>query len=266
MRAGATSPDANSTTGAAAVSAAPARPKLRLIELTRDEVEPLGVPDEGPSWLFGPWPETAPAEAPSEVESAQVPAQAPAEAAPESMAEAAPAAAADTEPAPEPFVAPAPAAVLEHVPAAVLEPVVSAPPPAAPPAIEAEAARPRALIAEDSITACIFLERLLQQRGFAVTTVGNARDLRLTLTRERWDLVLVDVDLPDAPGGSGLVGLSPRRAGGAGAEIVALVRDREDSALARAAGVQHVLRKPFEHGDVAHVLTTLGFPGPHVRS
>jgi CheY-like chemotaxis protein len=178
----------------------------------------------------------------------------------------------EMESAPEP--APALAAVpeMESAPEAL---VVSAPalvrvpapePPPAPSPVMAGAPAPRALIAEDSITASIFLERLLQQRGFAVLTVGNARDLRLTLTRERWDLVLVDVDLPDAPGGSGLVGLSPRRAGGAGAAIVALVRDREDSALARAAGVSHVLRKPFEHGDVAHVLTTLGFSGPRVRS
>ena len=90
--------------------------------------------------------------------------------------------------------------------------------------------------------------------------------MRLTLTRERWDLVLADVDLPDAPGASGLVGLAPRRADGAGAPIVALVRDREDSALARAAGVQHVLRKPFEHADVDHVLATLGLAGRRARS
>jgi DNA-binding response OmpR family regulator len=135
-----------------------------------------------------------------------------------------------------------------------------------PPPEETPAPAPRALVAEDSITACIFLERLLVQRGFAVLTVGNARDLHMTVTRESWDLVLVDVDLPDAPSGSGLVDLAPRRADGTESPLVALVRDREDAALARAAGVLHVLRKPFERSDLDHVLATLRLTGPAIRS
>jgi CheY-like chemotaxis protein len=208
-----------------------AHPPLRLIELTRDEVEPLGSEDAGPDWLFGSWPETTSAEPASD--DASEPAQ-------------------TTDAMSDLLVAPP-----GPEPAPVAEPAVEEPAPA--PA-------PRALIAEDSITACIFLERLLEQRGFAVLTVGSARDLRTTLTRERWDLVFADVDLPDAPGGSGLVGLSPRRLDGAGAPIVALVRDREDSAIARAAGVSHVLRKPFEYADVDHVLASLGLAGPRARS
>ena len=211
------------------------RPPLRLIELTRNEVEPLGSSEAGPRWLFESWPDAPPAEV---------------EAGP-AVAEAEPAV---TAPGREEIAA-----------TGVIEPPV--PTRSAEPAEASRAAAPppRAIIAEDSITACIFLERLLEQRGFTVLTVGSARDLRLTLTRERWDLVLADVDLPDAPGGSGLVGLSPRRTDGAAAPIVALVRDREDSAVARAAGVPHVLRKPFEYADVDHVLAALGFAGRHTR-
>jgi CheY-like chemotaxis protein len=230
----------SSATGSAA-PARPGRPPLRLIELSRDEVEPLG--EEVPNWLFE-----------SSFE--------PADAASAGEAEPVPTAPGDSV---EITIAPDPGAATT-LPDAPPSPIALPGAPAAGIVATPAASAPRALIAEDSITACIFLERLLEQRGFAVLTVGSARDLGITLAREPWDLVLADVDLPDAPGGSGLVGLSPRRIDGARAPIVALVRDREDAALARAAGVPHVLRKPFEYADVEHVLATLGLAGPHTRS
>lgn len=211
-------------------------PQLKLIELTRDEVEPLGTDHDLPAELFDPWASFRPGVSPAPVPAAEGPVPAPAL----------------SEPAPED------APVEHHAPPAGRLPATE---PHAGPAKIA----PRALVAEDSITACIFLERLLAQRGFAVLTVGSARDLRMTVTRETWDLVLVDVDLPDAPGASGLVSLAPRRADGVPAPMVALVRDREDSALARAAGVSQVLRKPFERTDLDHVLAALGLAGPHTR-
>ncbi|MFI5372175.1 MAG: response regulator [Candidatus Eisenbacteria bacterium] len=215
------------------------RPRLRLIELTRDDVEPLGNDHDLPDELFEPWGSLRP------VPDTHPPDAGAVQPAPDDDAFLDPVMTIpDAEDASE---TPAPA-VAEPISAASTE--------------ETPAPAPRALVAEDSITACIFLERLLGQRGFAVLTVGSARDLRTTVARESWDLVLVDVDLPDAPGGSGLVGLGPRRADGAGSPTVALVRDREDSALARAAGVAHVLRKPFESADLDHVLAALGLAGP----
>src|SRR5262249_32653075 len=113
----------------------------------------------------------------------------------------------------------------------------------------------RALIAEDSIVGRIFLERLLVRRGFTVTSVGTAAELEAELKGGAWDVVMADVELPDAGRGEHLRRLAtPRR-------WVALVRDREDEALARDAGVPLALRKPFESDHLDRLLTDLGVEG-----
>lgn len=146
----------------------------------------------------------------------------------------------------------------------IMPPIARAPAPAPEPTPhrrprpQARPAEPRALIAEDSIVGGIFLERLLARRGFAVEVVDGARDLEAALRRGRWDLVLVDVDLPDGDGADYL-----RRLGAENADRwVALVRDRGDERLAVAAGLKHCLRKPFESDPLDHLLIALGFGGP----
>lgn len=116
-------------------------------------------------------------------------------------------------------------------------------------------ASPRALVAEDSIIGRVFLERLLQRRGFLVESVGTARELAAELAREEWDLVMADVDLPDAPRAEHL-----RQLATAG-RWIALVRDTEDEHVARRAGVSHCLRKPFESDHLDGVLEAIGL-GP----
>jgi len=112
-----------------------------------------------------------------------------------------------------------------------------------------------ALVAEDSIIGRIFLERLLQRRGFLVTSVGSARELEAELDAQAWDLVLADVELPDAGHADHLRRLAnPRR-------WVALVRDREDERLALEAGVTLHLRKPFESEHLDRLLPLLGLGG-----
>lgn len=132
---------------------------------------------------------------------------------------------------------------------------------------EAEApARPRALIAEDSLVARVFLERLLRARGFDVEAVPNASQLERELGRGPWALVCVDAYLPDAPGAGLLHALATMRARGRGDfAIVALVRDAEDAELAARAGVRHRLHKPFEASALDRLLSRLGLPARSVE-
>lgn len=127
--------------------------------------------------------------------------------------------------------------------------------PSAPAALPANA--PVVLIAEDSIAARHFLARLFEQRGRATVTVDRAADLRAMLDQRRWEVVCVDVDLPDASGRSFL---EDTRARLAALEIpmVALVRDDEDTELAEASGVRRWLRKPFDRDELEHLLARLG--------
>lgn len=128
------------------------------------------------------------------------------------------------------------------------------PGPAAEPAPDAAPApaRRQALIAEDSISARVFLARLLEQRGYTVHAVASARDLLALLDHGPWALVCADVDLPDARGVEVLAEAGRTLRGAA--RLIALVRDRADEAIARAAGVDATLRKPFEPAALDTVL------------
>jgi CheY-like chemotaxis protein len=125
-----------------------------------------------------------------------------------------------------------------------------APPPPTP-------ARLPALIAEDSITARIFLTRMLEQHGLEVEAVDTAAELHRRLATRAWAVVCVDVELPDARGEDLLRGVL---AGGAGRvpTVVALVRDEADLAAARGAGISRALRKPFDQSEVVDLLARLG--------
>ena len=168
---------------------------------------------------------------------------------------------------------------VERIEAEGGEPVAPAPRPSVPerapaasPAAPAQAVRtpsapviappgrrpvPNALVAEDSITARIFLARLLTRSGFDVSTVDTAAALRAELERRPWSLVCVDIELPDEAGTAFLAGLASRHA--ANTPFVALVRDAEDRAAARRAGFERMLRKPFDHQELEQVLGRLGF-------
>jgi CheY-like chemotaxis protein len=150
-------------------------------------------------------------------------------------------------------VEPLPQVVAEEPPALPAAPSVAGAPVvrgAEPP--PARRARRRALVAEDSIVGRMFLQRLLSPRGFAVEAVTSARELERALKRGGWDMVLVDVSLPDSPRGRHLGALSPEG-------LVALARDREDERIAAEAGIRQTLRKPFDRADLLRVVRALGF-------
>ena len=153
---------------------------------------------------------------------------------------------------PEPLrTAPAEPAMIELRPEDV-EPLRD-PEPSPPPARPMRPGR-RALVVEDSIVGRIFLQRLLESQGFSVEAASNATQLRHILGAARWDILFVDVALPDSPRGDHLRTLS-------GANAVALVRDAHDEKLATQAGVRLSLRKPFERGDLLRVVEALGLQG-----
>jgi len=128
----------------------------------------------------------------------------------------------------------------------------------APPMPAAVAAPARALVAEDSIIARIFLVRLLEQSGYVVHAVGTGRDLVHAAAQEAWTVVFGDTDLPDAAAGSALTGLAPRRSDGTAAPVIALVRDGDDVRAAAAAGVTLTLAKPYERTALLALLDRLG--------
>ena len=199
--------------------ARPARP--RLFELKREHVEPLAVPEASSSRAPG-------------------------------------AAVAEPNPVEEPAAAPAPEPAPEATPAAPPTPEPAAPPVAIEPTLaRLPVAARRVLIAEDSFTGRIFLQRLLETLGCVVESVGTARDLERALAHGSYDALFVDVDLPDAPRAEHLAA----RPEAAAIRRVALVRDRDDERVAAAAGISHALRKPFEPAELVRVMEAIGLGG-----
>jgi CheY-like chemotaxis protein len=137
-------------------------------------------------------------------------------------------------------------------------PPPAAPPPApaaapeVPPVTSAAASSRRALVVEDSITARIFLVRMLEARGFSVVAVGSGADALREAVRGPWWLVCADVELGDVRGAGWLRMLRERI--GITAPMAALVRDRDDREVAMSAGVSRVLRKPFDEAELSELI------------
>jgi DNA-binding response OmpR family regulator len=113
----------------------------------------------------------------------------------------------------------------------------------------------RVLIAEDSLTARIFLARMLELQGFEVHAVASLSELVPALERGDWTLVCVDLELPDGSQAPMLRRvLETQRRRGSRATVVALVRDATDVAEARSAGVTITLRKPFDRDALMRLL------------
>jgi CheY-like chemotaxis protein len=138
----------------------------------------------------------------------------------------------------------------EAAPFAAASPAVAEPEPLpAPRASELATRVParRALVADDSLVARIFLGRLLEKRGWIVESVPDAASLWDELNRGPWALVCADIAMPDAQGAehvARLVGHLARHS--ASTTCIVLTRDAADEAVAREAGATLVLRKPFE--------------------
>ncbi len=56
------------------------------------------------------------------------------------------------------------------------------------------------LVVDDDRQLTSFLERLLGKHGFLATAVGSAAQMRAALARHRFDLIVLDIGLPDSDG------------------------------------------------------------------
>lgn len=123
-----------------------------------------------------------------------------------------------------------------------------------------EAARhpvPRALVADDSLVARIFLGRMLERRGFVVETVGDGASMWEELRRGPWTIVCADFAMPDSWGRAHLERLLDHRANCREPyQLVVLTRDADEEVVARDAGATLLLRKPFENEALDRLLPT----------
>ena len=107
----------------------------------------------------------------------------------------------------------------------------------------------RILVVEDDRGIATMLGRGLRVAGHAVTVVGGVEEARTEWVAGRFDVVLLDVMLPD---GDGIELLAERRATGDDVPAV-LLTAREEAELhdrADRAGATAYLPKPFAYADL----------------
>jgi signal transduction histidine kinase/ActR/RegA family two-component response regulator len=120
-------------------------------------------------------------------------------------------------------------------------------PPAAPPAREGVVAPRRILIAEDNATNRLVATRMLERMGDRVEAVENGREAVEAVQRGGFDLVLMDVMMPEMDGLAATEAI--RRLGGvqAGIPIIGLTANAmaADQERCLAAGMTHFETKPI---------------------
>jgi signal transduction histidine kinase/HPt (histidine-containing phosphotransfer) domain-containing protein len=128
--------------------------------------------------------------------------------------------------------------------------------------------RRRILVAEDNAVNQRVTARIVENLGHTVQVVGDGRAALAALERERFDLVLMDVQMPGMDGLEAVAELRRREQGtGQHAPVIALTAHamKGDREICLAAGMDGYLSKPFHvHEMRAAIDGLLGSPDPVV--
>src|SRR5713226_5495052 len=108
--------------------------------------------------------------------------------------------------------------------------------------------RSRILLTEDNAVNQMLAVRLLEKRGYLVSVAGNGREALAALEKEDFDLVLMDVQMPEMDGFEATAAIREReRATGDRLPIVAMTAHamKGDEGRCLAAGMDGYLTKPI---------------------
>ena len=106
--------------------------------------------------------------------------------------------------------------------------------------------RPRALVADDSMMARVFLGRLLAQRGIVVEEAEDGAAARAKLASAPYELVFLDAEMP----GAGALEILGNADEATRSRACVLVKDDEERRRAEAFGGLPILYKPFAEDEV----------------
>jgi PAS domain S-box-containing protein len=124
------------------------------------------------------------------------------------------------------------------------------------------------LVAEDNVVNQRVVLRMLEKLGHMVTLVGNGREALAAVTRTRFDLVLMDVQMPEMDGLEATRALREQEAAGGGhLRVVAMTAHamKGDRERCLAAGMDDYLAKPLHQEDLVRVLASGAVAAPAVE-
>jgi CheY-like chemotaxis protein len=111
----------------------------------------------------------------------------------------------------------------------------------------------RILVAEDNPVNQIVAARLLERRGHRVTVVANGREAVAAVERERFDLVLMDVQMPEMDGFEATAKIRQAETGTGRHLLIFAMTARAmkgDEERCRMAGMDGYLSKPIRSADL----------------
>jgi len=125
----------------------------------------------------------------------------------------------------------------------------------------------RVLLAEDNRVNQMVTKNLLELEGHMVTTVGNGREVLTAVSREPFDLILMDINMPELNGVEATCEIRKReQETGHHIPIVALTGDvlvgDRDKFLS--VGLDDYLTKPLQAKELSGVVTRLGGEGRQI--
>ncbi|MGH6968363.1 MAG: ATP-binding protein, partial [Stellaceae bacterium] len=136
----------------------------------------------------------------------------------------------------------------------------AAKPPISPPSPPPRPAQPlKVLVADDNAANCKILKKVLEMAGHQAVVVGDGEQALAALERERFDLALLDINMPDVTGYEVAKLYRMSHVGEWRLPIVALTADvtSETERLCREAGMDAVLTKPMEPAQLLDALTDI---------
>ncbi len=114
------------------------------------------------------------------------------------------------------------------------------------------------LVAEDNAVNQRLVARMLEKRGHRVALAGNGREALDALAREEFDVVLMDVQMPEMDGLTAVTLLRQRQLGSSKHQVVIALTAhamRSDEELCLAAGMDGYVTKPIRPGELDATLS-----------
>jgi signal transduction histidine kinase/CheY-like chemotaxis protein/ligand-binding sensor domain-containing protein len=118
----------------------------------------------------------------------------------------------------------------------------------------------RILLAEDNVVNQVLASRLLEKQGHSVVVANNGRKALETLEKQKFDLVVMDVSMPEMDGFEAVTAIRAREEGtGSHIPIIAMTAHamKGDRERCLAAGMDAYISKPLQPNELYQLIKTL---------
>jgi CheY-like chemotaxis protein len=117
----------------------------------------------------------------------------------------------------------------------------------------------RILLAEDNVVNQVLVCRLLEKCGHSVVVVNNGRKVLEELEKEKFDLVLMDVSMPEMDGFEAVATIRTKEGARAHIPIIAMTAHamKGDRERCLAAGMDAYISKPIQPKELVQVIKSL---------